>query len=93
MEETADAFDYQGNVHPRCKVVLAILIVIAHKFKNSLCRQSMKWESIVISAQFKQSCSLSKVKIQPDEKSSNISNVGTKNMVPVLGVLKSNNLS
>jgi hypothetical protein len=37
--------------------------------------------------------SISNVKIQSDEKSSNISNVGTKNRVPVLGVLKSNNLS
>ena len=47
---------------------------------------------IRINSKFKQSCSLSNVKIQPDEKSSNISNVGTKNRVPVLGVLKSNNL-
>jgi hypothetical protein len=33
------------------------------------------------------------IKIYPDEKSSNVSNVGTKNRVPVFGVLKSNNLS
>ena len=36
---------------------------------------------------------INNVKSQSDEKSSNISNVGTKNRVPVLGVLKSNNLS